>query len=53
MSVPFARAHQAGDQIEVHGYSTVAFTVTLENPYHPVETETGITVDISYTVPET
>lgn len=43
---------QPGDQIEVHGYSTVAFTVTLESPHHPVETETGTTVDISYSVPD-
>ena len=44
---------QAGDQIEVHGYSETAFTVTLENPYHPVETQTAQQILIIYTVPET
>jgi len=43
---------QAGDQIEVHGYSETAFTVTLENPYYPVETETAVEILITYTVPE-
>jgi len=42
---------QEGDNIEVHGYSELPFTVTLEDHYKPVETETGIAVEISYTVP--
>lgn len=44
---------QAGDLIEVHGYSETAFTVTLEDPYQPVETETAVDILITYTVPET
>ena len=44
---------QSGDQIEVHGYSETAFTVTLENPHQPVATETGVEILITYTVPET
>lgn len=44
---------RAGDLIEVHGYCETAFTVTLENPYYPVETETAVEIFITYTVPET
>jgi len=45
---------QEGDKIEIHAYSNMSFTVTLEpGLYAPVETETGETISISYTVPAT
>lgn len=40
-----------GDKIEVRGYCDQAFTVTLEDSYQPVKTETGVAVSLSYTVP--